>query len=574
MRQVIPGYDLTVYEAMLHAEEHWDSDQHGPLLSDEVDEQLWLVNILGTDASKLGEFNSAPVLTCTSTNGKRSSGSTKWGEQELREMSTQASPTITAMLLRPLLPFPNAPCDHAWDMLPSPPDQPPARTTDPWSLRGDRQPPVAVAKTATPLMEAQDDDALAEAPSQDQGGEEESLPDDTEAYENALRSTPEHWAELTDEQTADVVDSKESDEASGDIDLPSRDDIVRQHGVKTRVQLTFREDGDYVSKASLGLDDLCPTNWVLKGIPGDAVQNLIEPLAGELRRRHESDVARGCARKRGGPSVRIQMTEYTQEGGEYVKQNPGASRRRTLNQSCPGATLLLVSFLLDYLFAAYFGERSRNAAELVAFYRKWTEEGVRKPDATPSLGDPGRGSHSIPKISPDTVQLDPTEMRDQVAQFLTPQNIKLLNDRLGSAKLDRLWELADGYGRTDIDGLREAEADRDTDHVLASTDDALAGVYKRLHVLIKQAAGVQPKRATPPTVELVRPDLVSVQWSRETHSGYWCLIHGDMCIVRSVHRTPEAADAAAPTLNGSGWQIVNPEGQVVAFEGPADEVSA
>lgn len=579
MRQVIPDYDPTPYEAMmLRTEEQWDDDDHGPRLSDEVDEQMWLVNILSTDASKLGEFNDAPVLTCTSTYGKRSFLSTKWGEEELRTMSAESCPTIDTLLSRPCFPFPNAPCEYADRTLLSPPDEAPARMTDPWMLLGDRQPYAALPSVAA-FSEAQDDEATAGSTPPKSGGEEEfsqdpeilqQEDDDLEAYERALRSTPEHWADLTDEKTADTVDSSQDDSASGSIgDLPSRDDIVRLKGVKTRVQLTFREDGDYVSKASLGLDDSCPTNWVLKGIPGDAVKALIEPLAEELRARHAANVLARRARKRGGPSVRVQITEYTAEGGEYVKQKPGAGRRRTLNETCPGATLLLVSMLLDYLFAANFGERSRNASELVAFYRRWTEEGVRKPDADSPAGDPGRGSHSTPENPSNTVQPTPAAIRRQVAEFLTSQNIKLLDDRLGVAKLDRVWELADGYGRTDIDGLREADAHRDPDHVLASSDEALSDAHKRLVLLVKQAAGI--RRAPTKTQDLVRPDLVSVQWNREFHLGYFCLIHGDMCIVRSVHRTLEAALEASPTLTGAGWEIVGPDGNVEVFEGPAEE---
>lgn len=598
MRQVIPGYDLTLHEAMLHHEDRWDDDDFGPRLSDEVDEQMWLSSILLTDASKLGESNTQPVLTCTSTHGKRSFPSTKWGDEELKAMSAESSPTITAMLSHPYLPFPDAPCHFAWDMLPSPPDPGTARMTDPWTFRGDRQPPAASptkaaanaadhaedpsAPVGSDTPETQDDKAPAESepPPPKSGGEEEfsqdpeilqQEDDDRAAYERALRSTPEHWAELTDEKTADVVDSSQVDGAAGEIgcgDMPSRDDIVRTKGVKTRVQLTFREDGGYVSKASLGLDDSCPTNWVLQGIPGDAVKALVEPLASELRRRHKHDVAAGRARKRGGPSVRIQMTEYTAEGGEYVKQGDGAERRRTLNETCPGATLVLVSFLLDYLFAANFGERSRNAAELVRFYREWIEEGVRKPDADLTLGDPGRGSDDKPENSPNTVQPSPAAMRRQVAEFLTSQNIKILDDLLGADKLDRVWEMSDGYGRTGIDDLRSADVDRDVAHILESTDGALESVFKQLQEHLKQATGARDPRHALPAVELVRPDLVSVQWNRETHLGYWCLVHGDFCIVRSVHRSEQAALAASPTLKGSGWELVDPEGCVVAFEGP------
>jgi len=546
----------------------WDDDYNGPILSDEVDEQLWLVNILSSNASKLGEFNDAPVLSCTATHGGRLHLSTKWGEEELKEMSCSSPSTI--MLSRSLIPFPDVPYDSVRDMLPSPPDPAPARMINPWAIHGHRQSlPASISVCDDSQPQAANGCHCGSAchclDSHSSGGEEEQS--DDLAYENALKATPEYWSWLTNENTATVKDSSQANKASGEIgeEMPSRDEIVRLKGVKTRIQLTFREDGQYVSKIALGLDNSCPTNWVLKGIPGDAVKELVSPIAQELRARHTLAVLTKRAAKRGGPSVRIQITEYTEEGGEYVKQQPGAERRRTLNETCHGATLVLVSTLLDYLFAANFGERTRNVSELVDFYRRWTEEGAQEPGTEGAGETPGRGSDTKSKNQPNTVQPTPETMRAEIVKFLKPSNIAMLEERIGSAKLDRVWELGDGYGRSCIDDLRSAGADRDPEHLLASTDGALESVFHRLSVLVDLAAN-RPPRKRVPTVELVRPDLVSTQWSRERHLGYWCLVHGSLCIVRSVHHTEQAAIAATPVLKGSDWQVVNPEGVIVASE--------
>jgi len=170
---------------------------------------------------------------------------------------------------------------------------------------------------------------------------------------------------------------------------------------RVRVQLTFRNDGEYVSKKELGLGGETPTNWVLRGVSPEDVQAMLLPDAEQARSRHQAAVEAGRAFKTGGPRARIQITEL--DGG-YVRQGKGR-RRRPLNESLPGVGLETASVICDAVFSARLGARVRSWEVLAEKYRIWTEGNPPKVQGEGvSPGDPRGGSDTVPKISPNTVQ--------------------------------------------------------------------------------------------------------------------------------------------------------------------------
>ena len=126
---------------------------------------------------------------------------------------------------------------------------------------------------------------------------------------------------------------------------------IQERGMRTRVQLTGYLAGKYVRGEA--------DNFVIPDIMASAVREALQEIA---------DLAQSKAPAgKGGPRVRIQLTEYAGSGGEYLRQDGQVSVAQNL--SVPGMTVVDVAVLVDHCLALHFGVRRGDAAVLV---RAWT----------------------------------------------------------------------------------------------------------------------------------------------------------------------------------------------------------
>ena len=155
------------------------------------------------------------------------------------------------------------------------------------------------------------------------------------------------------------------------IESSLRDATIQEKGMKTRVQLTTYIGGDYVKGQS---DDFRVPDITAAAVC--AVLSVIKRIADE---RHQAAIGAGTARPKGGRRIRIQMTEYATDGGEYLKGKPE-------NLSVPDMDVKQVAELVDHQLAAHFGVRRGDAGALVRAWWEFTRETVEG-SAGPASGD-------------------------------------------------------------------------------------------------------------------------------------------------------------------------------------------
>jgi hypothetical protein len=454
LMDIIRGYmvrdqlsDIDVVEG----KDSWLADVSGPLLADEVDEQLWTVNRLMTTPQ--GDVNSSYDVTCFRSNGRLASS---WGDADYEEMiANRKNFKIKegTMVLDP---------DHPvfYVKLPIGSDASPKLfRSDPWNLHGDRvvvpsiMPPINVVNA---ILDAMMLDALEE--------EYDAIPDSIKTEElhlerlsarvddmflATLRNTTTHRKPAvidTGEDDYDVeeekpkplvrkpaepayrpkcddwgfpisyptADSEPSPNSANEEPVPEehdesppsdqlgtdgsavmtakgtgsthyesiepalRADMIEEKGMKTRIQLTGYLAGKYIK----GQAD----NFIIPDIMAEVVRGVLEPIAETARRRNDAEIGAGTAPAKGGPRVRIQLTEYTSNGGEYLRQNDS---KVGYNLSILGMSVNQVATLVDHQIAVNFGVRRGDAEVLVVAWNAFmgTQEIAMEGSAGPNSKD-------------------------------------------------------------------------------------------------------------------------------------------------------------------------------------------
>jgi hypothetical protein len=145
------------------------------------------------------------------------------------------------------------------------------------------------------------------------------------------------------------------------IDASLRDATIQEKGMKTRIQLTTYIGSKYMKGQS---DDFRVPDITAAAVC--AILSLIKRIADE---RHQVAIGAGTALSKGGRRIRIQMTEYTTNGGEYLKGKPE-------NLSIPDMDVKRVAELVDHQLAVHFGVRRGDAKMLVRAWQEFTRETV------------------------------------------------------------------------------------------------------------------------------------------------------------------------------------------------------
>jgi hypothetical protein len=176
--------------------------------------------------------------------------------------------------------------------------------------------------------------------------------------------------------------------------------VIEERGMKTRIQLTGYLKGKYVQ----GQAD----NFIVPDIMAEAVRTALEPISEVARRNHEAAVGAGTALAKGGPRVRVQLTEYASKGGEYLRQD---GSKVGYNLTVPDMTVAAVAELIDHQLATHFGVRRGDAAALVQVWGAFMgepareiEDGSAGPVEGGSAKDERGASNSVVEKSPNTVQ--------------------------------------------------------------------------------------------------------------------------------------------------------------------------
>jgi hypothetical protein len=173
---------------------------------------------------------------------------------------------------------------------------------------------------------------------------------------------------------------------------------IEERGMKTRIQLTGYLKGKYIQ----GQAD----NFIVPDIMAEAVQAALAPIKEIANKLHLTAVGAGTALAKGGPRVRIQLTEYATNGGEYLRQDGSTSKPQNL--SIASMTVEQVSKLVDYQLALHFGVRRGDAGALVkawgAFAGIETVDGSAGPTKKDDRKDERGASDSVVENSGNTVQ--------------------------------------------------------------------------------------------------------------------------------------------------------------------------
>lgn len=175
---------------------------------------------------------------------------------------------------------------------------------------------------------------------------------------------------------------------------------IEERGMKTRIQLTGYLKGKYVQ----GQAD----NFIVPDIMAEAVRTALEPISEVARRNHEAAVGAGTALAKGGPRVRVQLTEYASKGGEYLRQD---GSKVGYNLTVPDMTVAAVAELIDHQLATHFGVRRGDAAALVQVWGAFMgpqdpeiEDGSAGPVEGGSAKDRQGPSDSVAENAGNTVQ--------------------------------------------------------------------------------------------------------------------------------------------------------------------------
>lgn len=367
-----------------------------------------------------------------------------------------------------------------------------------------------------------------------------------------------------------------------------------------RIQLTFREGGDYKSKKSLGLGKETPTNFVVRA-EASALVERFSSLEAMFLGRHRVRCAEGRAKIKGGPQVRVQMTEYADNSSAYVRQgtaDSSAPKARACNFVLKGASLREGSAFIDAAIAAETGELKRKYSEIVQELRDATEDAPRKPEVGSAPAEAGWGSHSTPDFSPNTVK-DP-EVADAEAGHPSGDSLSVVLDKV---LLDRQWDkpihagfwcvtegdfhivrsvhqdpqaaLADALARKELCSLISPEgklvapkarkpktrpakspspADLDRMVPAKSDDQDLQNVvrYERQRSLREN---IDPSECEEPPKR-----MIGVQWDEDLHKGLWCVVEGEDHIVLATCTSEGAAIKLAGTAGGA--EVVSPGGVI------------